>query len=64
MDTFVKIFSASGSGGEDRLENEINEFACKRNVDIISANPCFRKGVFDADTMFVIVTFRKQKGNT
>jgi hypothetical protein len=59
-DTFVKIFSESGSGGENRIENAINEFALKRNLDIVSANPCFRKGLFDADTMFVVVVFRKK----
>lgn len=61
MNTFVKIFSDSGSGGEDRLENEINEIARKRNLEIVSANPCFRKGVFDADTMFIVVIFRKRE---
>ena len=39
MNTFVKkIFSDSGSGGEHRLENEINEMARKRNLYIVSAN--------------------------
>jgi hypothetical protein len=63
VNTFVKIFSDSGSGGERRLENEINEMAQKRNLDIVSANPCFRKGFLDADMMIVVVVFRK-KGAT
>ena len=61
MDTFVKIFSDSGSGGENRLENEINEFARKRNLDIVSANPCFRKGFIDADIMFIVVTLKRKE---
>ena len=60
MNTFVKIFSANGYGGEELLENEINEFARKRNLDIVSANPCFRKGFIDGDTMFVVAVFRKK----
>lgn len=63
MNTFVKIFSDSGCGGEDRLEIEINEIARRRNLDIVSATPCFRKGFLDADTMFIVVVFRK-KGAT
>ena len=58
-DTFVKIFSESGSSGEYRLENEINEMARKRNLDIVSTNTVFRKGAFE-DTMFVVVVFRKK----
>lgn len=62
MSTFVKIFSAWGSGGTERLENEINEFARKRNLDIVSASPCFRKGFIDADGMQIVVVFRKKGG--
>lgn len=60
MDTFVKIFSDYGSGGMERLENDINEFARKRNLEIVSANPCFRKGFIDADAMHIVVVFRKK----
>ena len=60
MDTFVKIFCETGRGVEYRLENAINEFVLKRNLDIVSANPCFRKGLSDADTTFVVVVFRKK----
>lgn len=62
MNTFVKIFSAWGSGGVERLENDINEFALKRNLDIVSASPCFRKGFVDADAMLIVVVFRKKGG--
>ena len=62
MDTFVKIFSDSGSGGENRLEHEINEFARRINLDIVSANPCFRKGFIDGDTLFIVVVFKKKGG--
>ena len=60
MDTFVKIFEAYGAGGTTRLENEINEMARKRDLDIVSANPCFRKGFMDSDAMFIVVVFRKK----
>ena len=60
MDTFVKIFSDYGSGGIERLENDINEFARKRNLDVISASPCFRKGFIDADGMHIVVVFKKK----
>lgn len=60
MDTFVKIFSDYGSGGIERLEDDINEFARKRNLDIASANPCFRKGFIDADVMHIVVVFKKK----
>ena len=60
MVTFVKIFSDYGSGGMERLENDINEFARKRNLEIVSANPCFRKGFIDADVMHIVVVFRKK----
>ena len=59
MDTFVKIFCESGLGGEQRLEDYINKFAIKRKLDIVSAEPCFRKGVLE-DTMFVVVVFRRK----
>ena len=59
MSTLVKIFSDSGCGGECRLEEQINSFAERENLDIVSANPCFRKGLLDADTMFVVVVFRR-----
>ena len=62
VNTFVKIFYDCGSGGIERLENAINEFARKRNFDIISANPCFRKGVVDSDRMFIVAVFRKKGG--
>jgi hypothetical protein len=60
MDSFVKIFSAYGSGGIERLENEINEFARRRNLDIVSANPCFRKAFIDADGMHIVVVFKNK----
>ena len=59
MDTFVKIFYASGLGGEQRLEDDINRFAIKRKLDIVSAKPCFRKGVLE-DTMFIVVVFKRK----
>lgn len=62
MNNFVKIFSAWGSGGIERLENDINEFTLKRNLDIVSASPCFRKGFIDADGMLIVVVFRKKGG--
>ena len=62
MNTFVKIFSECGSGGISRLEDTINEFAFKRDLDIVSANPCFRKGFLDSDGMFIVVVFRKKGG--
>lgn len=61
MDTFVKIFTESGLGGEQRLEDSINKFAIKRNLDIVDAKPCFRKGVLE-DTMFIVVLFKRRKG--
>lgn len=60
MDSFVKIFSDYGSGGIERLENDINEFARVRSLDIVSANPCFRKGFIDADGMHIVVVFKKK----
>ncbi len=60
MDTFVKIFFDCGSGGSKRLEEDINNFARSRNLDIISASPCFRKGFFDADAMHIVVVFKKK----
>jgi hypothetical protein len=60
MDSFVKIFSDYGSGGIERLENDINEFARKRSLDIVSASPCFRKGFIDADGMHIVVVFKKK----
>lgn len=60
METFIKIFSDWGSGGEKRLEDEINKFALKRNLDIVSANPCFRKGFLESDIMFISVVFKKK----
>lgn len=59
MDTFIKIFNESGTGGEQRLEDSINKFAVKRNLDIVDAKPCFRKGVLE-DTMFIVVVFRRK----
>ena len=59
MDTFIKIFTESGSGGEYRLELEINEIARRENLDIISTNTVFKKGILE-DTMFVVVVFRKK----
>lgn len=61
MDTFIKIFHESGAGGEQRLEDSINKFAIKRNLDIVDAKPCFRKGVLE-DTMFIVVLFKRRKG--
>lgn len=61
MDTFIKIFYESGTGGEQRLEDSINKFAIKRNLDIVDAKPCFRKGVLE-DTMFIVVIFKRRKG--
>ena len=61
MHTFIKIFYESGSGGEQRLEDSINKFAIKRNLDIVDAKPCFRKGVLE-DTMFIVVIFKRRKG--
>lgn len=61
MDTFIKIFCESGAGGEQRLEDSINKFAIKRNLDIVDAKPCFRKGVLE-DTMFIVVIFKRRKG--
>lgn len=61
MDTFIKIFYESGTGGEQRLEDSINKFAIKRNLDIVDAKPCFRKGVLE-DTMFIVVLFKRRKG--
>ena len=61
MDTFIKIFHESGAGGEQRLEDSINKFAIKRNLDIVDAKPCFRKGVLE-DTMFLVVLFKRRKG--
>ncbi len=60
MDTFVKIFSDYGRGGIERLENDINEFARKRNLDIVSAKPCFRKDFIDADRIHIVVVFKKK----
>ena len=60
MDTFVKIFTESGFGGEKRLEDYINKFAIKRKLDIVSAEPCFRKGVLE-DTMFIVVVFKRRE---
>lgn len=60
MDTFIKIFHESGAGGEQRLEDSINKFAIKRNLDIVDAKPCFRKGVLE-DTMFVVVVFKRKE---
>lgn len=60
METFIKIFTDCGSGGEKRLENLINAFAKNKNLDIVSANLCFRKGFIDSDTMFSIVVFKKK----
>lgn len=62
MDTFVKIFYASGLGGEQRLEDDINRFAIKRKLDIVSAKPCFRKGVLE-DTMFIVVVFKRREAS-
>lgn len=59
MNTLVKIFSVYGAAGERRVEAQINDFAERENLDIVSANPCFRKGLLDADTMFVVVVFRR-----
>lgn len=61
MDTFIKIFYESGTGGEQRLEDSINKFAIKRNLDIVDAKPCFSKGVLE-DTMFIVVLFKRRKG--
>ena len=61
MDTLIKIFHESGAGGEQRLEDSINKFAIKRNLDIVDAKPCFRKGVLE-DTMFIVVLFKRRKG--
>lgn len=62
METFLKIFSSNGNS-EKWLENEINEFARKHNLEIVSASPCFRKGFIDSDYMFVTVIFRKVTEN-
>lgn len=59
MNTFVKVFSSYGGAGERRIEAQINDFAERENLDIVSANPCFRKGLLDADAMFVVVVFRR-----
>lgn len=59
MDTFVKIFTESGSGGEYRLELEINETARRENLDIVSTNTIFKKGILE-DTMIVVVVFKKK----
>lgn len=61
MGDFIKIFYESGSGGEKRLEDAINKFAIKRNLDIVDAKPCFCKGVLE-DTMFIVVIFKCRKG--
>ena len=60
MDTFVKIFSDYGGAGIEGLETDINEFARKRNLEIVSANPCIRKGFIDADAMNIVVVFKKK----
>lgn len=59
MNTFVKIFSAQGCNSDGRIENSINETAKQRNLDIVSANPCFRKGTLGGDVMLVVVVFRR-----
>lgn len=62
MKTFLKIFNSNGRN-EGYLEKEINEFARKHNLEIVSASPCFRKGFIDCDFMFVTVIFRKVTEN-
>lgn len=59
MNTFVKIFSAEGCNGDERIENSINKTAKQRNLDIVSASSCFRKGTLGGDVMFVVVVFRR-----
>lgn len=59
MKTFVKVFSESGYGGESRLENQINEVAERGNLDIVSAEPCFKNGL-TTDTLFVVVVYRQK----
>ena len=60
MDTFIKIFYESGTGGEQRLEDAINEFIAEQDVDIVDVKVIFRKGAFE-DTMFIVVTFKKKE---
>jgi hypothetical protein len=57
MKTFFKMFSESGSGGEVRIQEKINSFAQTNNVDIVSTSMTFRKGLCDADMIFVGVVF-------
>jgi hypothetical protein len=61
MDTFIKIFYESGAGAYQQLEDSINKFAIKHNLDIVNANPCHRKCVYE-DTMFIVVLFKRRKG--
>jgi hypothetical protein len=61
MDTFIKIFHESGTGGERRLEDAINEFIAEQDVDIVDVKVIFRKGAFE-DTMFIVVIFKRRKG--
>ena len=52
--TFVKIFK----GYPSDIENNINEMARKRHLNIISVASCFNQG-----TLFVTVIFEKQDDN-
>lgn len=62
MNTFVRVFSESGSGGEHRLEVRINEVAELYNLDIISAEPCFKNGFLE-DTLFIVVIYKERVDN-
>lgn len=54
MDKFVKIFR----GCLSEVENEINEMARKRNLNIVSISTCINQGTF-----YVTVVFEKGANN-
>lgn len=49
--TFLKIFK----GYPMDIENDINEMARKRNLNIVGVSSCFNQG-----TLYVAVVFEKQ----
>jgi hypothetical protein len=52
--TFIKIFK----GYPVDIENDINEMARKRNLNIILVSSCFNQG-----TLYMTVVFEKQDNN-
>jgi len=61
MNTFVRIFTEEGYGGEKRLEARINEVAARGDLEIIAINTCFDSSL-TSDRMFATVVY-KQKEN-